>query len=90
MEAPAAGETDVARWHGAWRVTRGEANARRQRIPGELVFLSIASAASFAAIDLRYALADRISDIYLLDAVGELAITALVSIGAYRARGRGA
>jgi hypothetical protein len=54
------------------------------------VFLSIASAASFAAIDLRYALADRISDIYLLDAVGELAITALVSIGAYRARGRGA
>jgi hypothetical protein len=47
---------------------------RRRTQSAEVVTLSAASAAAFAAIDLRYALPGRIPPIYLADAAVELAI----------------
>lgn len=49
-----------------------------------IVFLAAGTAASFAAIDIRYALIDRIRDIYLLDAAAELCLVVLVLVGALR------
>lgn len=62
--------------------------ARRRRIGPELVVLAAGSAAGLAGIDLVYALGNRISDIYLLDAVVEIAL-ALSWIGAWAASRRG-
>lgn len=60
--------------------------ARRHRIGPELVVLAAGSAAGLAGIDLVYALSDRIWDIYLLDAVAEIAL-AIAWVGAWvRAR----
>ena len=56
--------------------------ARRRRIGPELVLLAAGSAAGLAGIDLVYALGDRISDIYLLDAVVEIALV-LAWVGAW-------
>jgi hypothetical protein len=51
--------------------------ARRGQIGPEVRFLAMASAAALAAVDLVYALADRIWDIYLLDAVAEIGLVVL-------------
>ena len=48
--------------------------ARRRHIGPELVVLAIGSAAGLAGIDLVYALGDRISDVYLMDAVVEIGL----------------
>jgi hypothetical protein len=54
----------------AWRGQRG-------RIGPEVRFLAAGSAAALAAVDIIYALADRIWDIYLLDAVVEIVLVVL-------------
>jgi hypothetical protein len=41
------------------------------------VLLAVGSAGGLAAVDLIYALSDRISDIYLMDAVVEIGLVAL-------------
>jgi hypothetical protein len=51
--------------------------AWRRRVGPELVFLAAGSAAGLAGIDLVYALSDRIWDVYLLDAVAEVALVLL-------------
>lgn len=51
--------------------------AKRRRIGLELFLLAVGSAASLAAVDLVYALADRIRDVYLLDAVAEIGLVVL-------------
>ncbi|HEU4628813.1 MAG TPA: hypothetical protein VFS08_03680 [Gemmatimonadaceae bacterium] len=56
---------------------------------GPLVFLGAATAASFAAVDLVYALGGRISAVYLLDAALELALLLALALGWWRARGEG-
>lgn len=54
----------------AWRGQRGQ-------IAPEVRFLAAGSAAALAAIDIIYALSDRIWDIYLLDAVAEIVLVVL-------------
>ena len=51
---------------------------RNRRWSVEVRTLSVLSALSFAAIDLRYALTGRISPIYLADAAAELFLAALL------------
>lgn len=51
--------------------------ARRGQVGPEVRFLAMGSAAALAAVDLIYALADRIRDIYLLDAVLEIGLVVL-------------
>jgi hypothetical protein len=46
--------------------------SRHQRITIEISILAICSAIGLMAIDVYYSVIDRISDIYLLDALGEL------------------
>ena len=60
--------------------------ARPARPAGGVVVLAAASAASFAAIDLRYALGGRISAVYLLDAVAECLLLLALLGGWLRAR----
>lgn len=60
--------------------------ARRRRIGPELVFLAVGCAVGLAAIDLVYALADRIWDVYLLDAAAEIALALAWLIAWRRAR----
>ena len=60
--------------------------SRQARPDGAAVFLAAASAASLAAIDLRYALMGRISAVYLLDAAAELVLLAVVVAGWLRRR----
>ena len=64
------------------------AGARSARPVGAIVLLATTSAASFAAIDLAYGLNGRISAVYLLDAVAELGLLALLVVG-WRRRERG-
>ena len=52
----------------------------------EMVVLSIAAAASFAAIDIIYALRGTISRVYLSDAVVEAIIIVAVAVLAFRGR----
>lgn len=61
--------------------------ARRRTIGPELTLLAVGCAGSLAAVDLVYALSDRIWDVYLLDAVAEIALVALWGIAWYL-RGR--
>lgn len=68
-------------------VTLGVA-VRARRLGPEVRTLSILSALSFAAIDLRYALSGRISPIYLADAAAEVLLVLLLSVALVRARGR--
>jgi hypothetical protein len=56
------------------------AAAWRGRVTPEVRLLAVASALSFAAIDLAYALTGRISAVYLLDAVVELLFAAAVGL----------
>lgn len=60
--------------------------ARRRRIGPELVFLAAGCALGLAGIDLVYALADRIWDVYLLDAVAEIALALAWLVAWRRAR----
>jgi hypothetical protein len=60
--------------------------ARPMRPAGAVVLLAALSAASFAAIDLRYALPGQISAIYLADAVAEIALLLLLAEGWRRMR----
>lgn len=52
---------------------------RPVRVAGAVVTLAIATAASFAAIDITHALSGRISRIYLADAAVEIALVMLVA-----------
>jgi len=52
--------------------------SRRKRIPGESLLLASGSAAGFAAVDLYYVIAGRISRVYLLDALAEAVILGLL------------
>ena len=54
---------------------------RRDSITREILFLAIASALAFTAIDVWYSLSGRISLIYLGDAVVELAIVGALVFG---------
>ena len=56
------------------------------RPPDAVVLLAVASAASFAAIDLVYALDGIISAVYLLDAAAEVGLLALLLVAWRRAR----
>ena len=56
------------------------AAAWRGRVTPEVRLLAVASALSFAAIDLAYALTGRISAVYLLDAGVELLFAAAVGL----------
>jgi hypothetical protein len=47
---------------------------REDRLRPETILLSVGSAAALGAIDARYALAGRISKVYLLDAVAQTAL----------------
>jgi len=62
------------------------AGARRRTGGPELVLLAVGRAASLAGVDLVYALADRISNVYLLDAVAEVGLIVLWGIAGLRAR----
>lgn len=60
------------------------AGARPPRPAGTTVFLAAAAAASFAAVDLTYALGGRISAVYLLDAAAEIALLLVLAAGWWR------
>ena len=60
------------------------AGSRAREVAGSTLLLAGLSAASFAAIDLRYALSGRISWIYLTDAVLEVGIIIAIVIVARR------
>ena len=51
--------------------------ARRDRITPEIFVLAVGCAAGLAAVDVVYALSDRIWDVYLLDALAEAGLIAL-------------
>lgn len=55
-----------------------------KRLLLEMFILAISSAASFAIIDVVYALSGRISPIYLLDAAVQIILIILISIGRFR------
>jgi len=59
--------------------------ASRRRVQDEIALLGAGSAAGLAAIDIVYALRGRISKVYLLDALCEVAITAVWALS-WRAR----
>lgn len=61
------------------------AGARAKRPVGAVVVLGAASAMSFAAIDLTYALTGRIAPVYLLDAIAEGILLLALWIGWRRA-----
>ena len=48
--------------------------SRTRRVTPEIVLLAVGSALGLAGIDLRYALAGRISAVYLADAVVEIGL----------------
>jgi len=54
---------------------------RKKRTSPEILTLSTMSAASFAYIDTVHALSGRISEIYLLDAVLEIALIGTIARG---------
>jgi hypothetical protein len=64
------------------------AASRTRRVSLEIVMLAVGSALGLAAIDLRYALAGRISAVYLADAAVEIALSLLWWIGWRRAHAR--
>jgi small-conductance mechanosensitive channel len=58
--------------------------AWRVNITGDIALLAVGSALGLAAIDLVYALSDRISDVYLLDAAAEIGLAVLWGVGLRR------
>lgn len=61
------------------------AASRSRRVTPEIVMLAVGSALGLAAIDLRYALAGRISAVYLADAAVEIGLSLVWWIGWRRA-----
>ncbi|HEU4405057.1 MAG TPA: hypothetical protein VFS43_07175 [Polyangiaceae bacterium] len=59
--------------------------ARRPRVSPETATLGVASAAVLAAVDLVYVARRRISPVYLLDAVAELALVGAWALARRRA-----
>ena len=59
--------------------------ARRKAASPEAVLLSVSSALAFAVIDVWYSARGRISPVYFLDGVIEIALVALVLVAARRA-----
>ncbi|HEX6434539.1 MAG TPA: hypothetical protein VFZ87_09860 [Gemmatimonadales bacterium] len=57
------------------------AASRNRRVTAEIVMLAVGSALGLAAIDLRYALAGRISAVYLADAAVEIGLSLMWWIG---------
>src|SRR3989337_1621658 len=55
-------------------------------IPASIWILAIGSAIAFATIDLRYALAKRISRIYLLDAAFEVLLAVALGVAWWTSR----
>jgi hypothetical protein len=64
------------------------AASRTRRVTPEMVLLAVGSALGLAAIDLRYALAGRISAVYLADAAAEIGLSIAWWIGWRRAHAR--
>lgn len=64
--------------------------ALRLRIAFEVALLALASALGLAVIDVVYATRGVISDVYLLDALAELALVVLWLAALWRARGESA
>jgi hypothetical protein len=62
------------------------AASRTRRVTPEIVLLAMGSALGLAAIDLRYALAGRISAVYLADAVAEIGLALAWWVGSRRTR----
>lgn len=63
-------------------------SARRRHVAPEPALLAAGSAAGLAAIDTVYAARGRISKVYLLDAVVEIAIVAAWALAAIRGQAR--
>jgi hypothetical protein len=63
------------------------AGSRRPTTP--MVMLAMLAALSLAAVDTYFALAGRISSIYLLDAAAELALVVALAFGVRQARREG-
>ena len=57
------------------------AASRTRRVTPEIVMLAVGSALGLAAIDLRYALAGRISTVYLADAAVEIGLSLMWWVG---------
>ncbi|HET6777752.1 MAG TPA: hypothetical protein VFH26_02595 [Gemmatimonadales bacterium] len=57
------------------------AASRTRRVTPEIVMLAVGSALGLAAIDLRYALAGRISKVYLADAAVEIGLSLMWWVG---------
>lgn len=55
--------------------------ARAARPAGAIVLLAVLTAVSFAAVDVRFALAGRIWPVYLLDAAGEVVLLLALALG---------
>ncbi len=64
------------------------AASRTRRVTPEIVLLAMGSALGLAAIDLRYALAGRISAVYLADAVAEIGLALAWWVGSRRTHAR--
>jgi hypothetical protein len=64
------------------------AASRSRRVTPEIVLLAAGSALGLAGIDLRYALAGRISPVYLADAAVEISLALLWWIGWRRTHAR--
>lgn len=62
------------------------ASAARLRVPAEVALLAVGSALGLATIDVVYATTDVISDLYLLDALAEVALVLLWGVALWRAR----
>ena len=62
--------------------------SRRRRVDRDLTLLATASAAGLTAIDTVYASQGRISKIYLLDALAEIALVTMWAASESRARPR--
>jgi hypothetical protein len=58
--------------------------ARRSRIAADVLLLAVGTPCSFAVIDIVYATSRRISPIYLLDAVVEIALALIVWVSWWR------
>ena len=57
---------------------------RRNRLLPETAVVAIGAALGFAVIDVVYSLGGRISPVYLLDAVAELALAAVLAAAAWQ------
>ena len=61
----------------------------RKHYPAEIIFLAIGTAIGLTMIDIYYVLVGRISPIYLLDAVAELILAGMWSLGLHESYSNG-